>query len=581
MIDEHAKDVVEAALSRRPVDGAIPPGHEQRRRLAQAARQYVQAKRLGVGLSVADLSAAAGEVLSQCGLATEYLRYASVLVANETQRDALAAVPFERRLLLLPQCLRSVDGCQARVDAYGLLCGQCGRCVIGDILEEAKRLGYVTMVAEGSALVTALIAAGRVEAMVGVSCLAMLEKVYPYVRAAGVPAVAIPLLSEGCERTHLDLDLLGEALHLSSHDSTQGMDMESLRTQVTQWFTPQSLEGIMGPVQSQTERIAREWIAKSGKRWRPFLAACAYRALDGQGPLGDDLRKVAVAVECFHKASLVHDDIEDDDDYRYGEKTLHAQYGVPVALNVGDFLLGEGYRLIGECSTPADRKALMMAIAARGHRSLALGQGAELCWMRDRRPMSCLEVLDIFRQKTAPAFDVALHLGAVCAGADGEISLALSPYSDCLGVAYQIHDDLEDFLGTSDTTVSDCHGDKHDLLAMRPSILLAIAYERADAAGKELLASAIAAQGPSPSQREQIETMLAKLAVEESARAMVDHYKDLAIRSLASLGQSHPPLEALLRRVMMRIFMSPQEMPCCDGAFVASPKAPAGPAADH
>ena len=52
-----------------------------------------------------------------------------------------------------------------------------------------------------------------------------------------------------------------------------------------------------------------------------------------QFPFG--LKKLAIAVECFHKASFVHDDIEDADDLRYGERTLHAEHGIPVALNVG------------------------------------------------------------------------------------------------------------------------------------------------------------------------------------------------------------------------------------------------------
>ena len=58
-------------------------------------------------------------------------------------------------------------------------------------------------------------------------------------------------------------------------------------------------------------------------------------------------------MECFHKASLIHDDIEDDDAQRYGEPTLHVEHGVPVALNVGDLLIGEGYRLLAECERAA------------------------------------------------------------------------------------------------------------------------------------------------------------------------------------------------------------------------------------
>src|SRR6202451_395021 len=100
-------------------------------------------------------------------------------------------------------------------------------------------------------------------------------------------------------------------------------------------------------------------------RGRPFLAVCAWQALqnDPSARIPADLRKVAVAVECFHKASLIHDDIEDGDAQRYGEKTLHEEYGVAVALNVGDLLIGEGYRLLASCAASAEQKAAMLRIA--------------------------------------------------------------------------------------------------------------------------------------------------------------------------------------------------------------------------
>src|SRR5204863_5079784 len=108
--------------------------------------------------------------------------------------------------------------------------------------------------------------------------------------------------------------------------------------------------------------------ARAGKRWRPFLSVAAYQALrDTPGAaLPEDVRKIAVAVECFHKASLIHDDIEDNDAERYGEKTLHEEHGVAVALNVGDLLIGEGYRLIASCKISAEQKAQMILVASEG-----------------------------------------------------------------------------------------------------------------------------------------------------------------------------------------------------------------------
>src|SRR4029453_4751734 len=121
-----------------------------------------------------------------------------------------------------------------------------------------------------------------------------------------------------------------------------------------------------------------------------FFPVAAFQALadDSSKPLPDDLRKVALAVECFHKASLIHDDIEDGDAERYGRQTIHAEYGVPAALNGGDLLVGEGYRLLAESGAQPRVIAQMIRIASAGHRSLCLGQGAELCWSRRQRPMN-------------------------------------------------------------------------------------------------------------------------------------------------------------------------------------------------
>src|SRR5207253_1769786 len=126
------------------------------------------------------------------------------------------------------------------------------------------------------------------------------------------------------------------------------------------------------------------------------------------------------------------------------EKTLHEEYGVPVALNVGDLLIGEGYRLIAACQASAEQKAAMLTVASEGQRQLCRGQGAELIWTRRPGPLSSLQVLDMFRRKTAPAFEVALRLGALYAGTDrhDEVADVLRAYSEALGIAYQIRDDL-------------------------------------------------------------------------------------------------------------------------------------------
>ncbi len=431
-------------------------------------------RQAGPAISLSELRELAEDFVGTQQIDRKYTDYVGVLLNSEVWRDSLASVPYNRRLLLLPKCLRIEDQCPAPFDEFGLLCKQCGLCSIQDLQEEAERLGYAVLVAEGSALVMAIMQTGKIEAIVGVSCLSVLEKAFPYMESAAIPGVAIPLLQDDCKDVTVDLDWIWEVIHLTSDDKTYRLNLDTLRQQVQSWFTPTALDEILGPARSQTEQIAREWLAKDGKRWRPFLAVCAWKALqaDPDAEVPASFRKVAVAVECFHKASLIHDDIEDDDDLRYGQPALHKQYGVAVALNVGDLLLGDGYRMIGECDAAAENKVAMLRAAAAGHRTLCLGQGAELCWARNPQPLDTLDVIAIFRQKTAPAFKVALRLGAAYAGSDAAVDEVLSKYSDALGVAYQIRDDLDDLIGKDDPD---------DLTAMRPSLPLALTYERTKA----------------------------------------------------------------------------------------------------
>src|SRR5207253_2943588 len=195
-----------------------------------------------------------------------FREYIGVVFNSEASRETLASVPFERRLLLLPKCLRVEDKCPAPFDDFGLLCKQCGLCTIQDLQAEAERLGYAVLVAEGSALVMALIQTGKIDAIVGVSCLSVLERAFPYMEAAAIPGVAIPLLQDDCKDTTVDLDWVWDVIHLTSEDRTYRLNLDALRKEVDAWFEPAALDEVLGPARSQTERIAREWLAKSAKR---------------------------------------------------------------------------------------------------------------------------------------------------------------------------------------------------------------------------------------------------------------------------------------------------------------------------
>ncbi|MFP4057010.1 MAG: polyprenyl synthetase family protein [Candidatus Brocadiia bacterium] len=534
-----------AARPRRAPQEGVPPTKAERDRLGRLAREHMAGQDITPPLGLDEIYAHVDRILERAGAPRAYRKWLAVVAGNEVWRDTLASIPYERRLLLLPQCLRDEERCAGQVDEFGLLCARCGACPIAELQEEAERLGYAVLVAEGTAVVTSLFESGQIQGVVGVSCLSVLERVFPYVTAAAVPGVAVPLLQDGCAGTSVDLDWVWEAILLTKEEKISLLDLDGLRTEVDSWFTPDFLPAIMGPAGSEAEELARSWLAKSGKRWRPFLAVCAYQAFqaDPRAALPQDLRKIAVAVECFHKASLVHDDIEDHDGERYGEKTLHEAYGIPVALNVGDLLLGEGYRMIAESEASAPARAEMLRAASSGHRSLCIGQGEELAWMRQPRPLFPEDVLAIFRQKTAPAFDVALRLGAIYAGVHDHLWDILGDYSEALGIAYQIRDDLEDFR-------REAAGE--DGRALGPSLLLAIAYQRATGPARGLLESVWRCPMGISTMMDDVSRILDELQVDRAASLLLESYKEQAIRSLCRLRNPH--LKGLLRRVISKIF---------------------------
>jgi len=180
---------------------------------------------------------------------------------------------------------------------------------------------------------------------------------------------------------------------------------------------------------SEVERVAREFLNAGGKRLRPRICEAVYRSLAPHGSV--DLAPLSEAIECFHKASLVHDDIQDGDEVRYGRPTVWKSHGVPVAIAVGDWLVAHGYRLIA--ASGFANAAKMLEVTTESHLRLCEGQGDELLGVGD--------YVSICERKTGEAFALAAALGALAAGADP------APYRAwglVFGVLFQIRDDRAD-----------------------------------------------------------------------------------------------------------------------------------------
>lgn len=440
----------------------IPNTEKERNDLRSLISDFVYSRSLSPPLSMFDLLNLSGQLISDQGLDSAMQGWMMVEVNNAVWQETVASVPYEKRILLLPKCLSNSKECEAEVDELGLLCHRCNRCSIPDLQDKAEELGMLSIVAEGFTSVIGLIENRVVDTVIGVGCLDSLEKAFPLLIDNAVPGLAIPLNMAGCKDTTVDYGYVERLISMQSGKEAHFLDYDRLKSSLKKWFSQEKLTELMSPADNQTSAIAQEWLGGDGKRWRPYLLAATYLALSGEKEAPLEVQLAAIAVECFHKASLVHDDIQDDDMTRYGKKTVNAAYGVPIAINVGDVLLGEGYRLL-----TGTKNMKLLEVAANAHISLCKGQGMELEWSASPRALSIDFVLDVFINKTVPAFDVSLIMGVICAGENTELQKTLTAYSKALGIAYQLQDDLEDFETDSP-------------LALRPSAVIAVLYEKTD-----------------------------------------------------------------------------------------------------
>src|SRR5688572_20708928 len=120
----------------------IPQTTFERTRFLHAIRDYVTENRPVPPLPMPQLKEHANKLVALLRCDPIYRDYIGVILNNELWRESLAAVPFERRLLLLPKCMRVESKCPAPFDEFGLLCKQCGLCTIQDLTIEAEKLGY-------------------------------------------------------------------------------------------------------------------------------------------------------------------------------------------------------------------------------------------------------------------------------------------------------------------------------------------------------------------------------------------------------------------------------------------------------
>ena len=189
-------------------------------------------------------------------------------------------------------------------------------------------------------------------------------------------------------------------------------------------------------------------LMQGGKRIRPILSKAVLEMLH-KDPA--DYKEFLCAMECIHTYSLVHDDLPamDNDDYRRGNLTNHKVYGEGLAILAGDGLLTYAFQLMtanNKASAQDKLDAIQCVAIAAGPEGMVGGQAFDMLSEDKHIPLEELKVLH--RGKTGALFNASVELGLILGNADTVTQTALMEYANCLGLLFQITDDILDVTGT-------------------------------------------------------------------------------------------------------------------------------------
>ena len=237
------------------------------------------------------------------------------------------------------------------------------------------------------------------------------------------------------------------------------MDFEAelkKRTDRAESIIKKYLPEITGPQATVIEAMDYS-VGAGGKRLRPVIMMAAYEMCGGKGELAEPF---CAAIEMIHNYSLVHDDLPemDNDMIRRGLPSTHAKYGAGMAVLAGDGLLNSAFetalKSTAFASSAEDNANILKALAVLADRAgiygMIGGQAVDVEAEEKDLELSEADILFVYENKTSALLQASMVCGALLAGADGQTADTFSEAARCLGVAFQIQDDILDVTGTTE-----------------------------------------------------------------------------------------------------------------------------------
>ncbi|MFD2237225.1 polyprenyl synthetase family protein [Aureimonas populi] len=279
-------------------------------------------------------------------------------------------------------------------------------------------------------------------------------------------------------------------------------------------------------------RIAEHLISSGGKRLRPMLTIASALAFGYEG--GNHV-KLAASVEFLHTATLLHDDVVDESDLRRGTETARTIWGNQASVLVGDYLLGQAFKMMVEVGS-------MRALAILSNASAVIAEG-EVWQLSAAKHMTTSEAdyLAVIDAKTAALFAAATEVGPVIAGADEAMQVAMRRYGRDLGLAFQLVDDVLDYDGSAQALGKNVGDDFREGKITLPVIL---AFARGDEGERAFWRRAMEEGRNDDAALEEAAALLRRHGALEETKARARGYGASAREAVESLPPS-PARQAL------------------------------------
>lgn len=209
--------------------------------------------------------------------------------------------------------------------------------------------------------------------------------------------------------------------------------------------------------------VARHILQREGKWVRAAIVELVAKMF---GRAGEDTSATAASVELIHVATLIHDDIVDNAEYRRGQKSVPANWGISISVLVGDFLYAKAFALLAELDCPEAIRSI-----ARSTRDVALGEIQEMRFFGEG-PVTQDEYYRMIHNKTASLFGACAESGAYLAWMDKDTATTCRRAAVALGMAFQIADDVLDLSSCTEDLGKDADADWKNGKLTLPLLLL-------------------------------------------------------------------------------------------------------------